>query len=221
MTSFLLGVASSLVASGCIILFARWRWPWLFGKVSGSFLFGHGVDYCYVNQAAAEPAMTASFLSAKAVSVLSMRAFSITEAGRPFRFLLDDRSRDVRLLLADPGDHPGDNASIEPRTSEFPGNPSAQSYRRGLYTSIEHVVDAMRTNHNVRCRLHSNRAIFRLFICDDYLYASSFQPDKSGAQLPVLRIRRASPLYIGFQRLFEHVWLHGSRDVADLKYNDS
>ncbi len=217
-TPLIIGICGSLIASLIIILFAKWRWKSVFFMFSGSSIFGHKIDYCFPNQKTAEPYIIESLKRSKKIKIYSMRAFSITEVGRPFNFVLDQRSQDVQILIADPGDNKNDNESIEERVRHFPKKIDDMTYRRNIYTSVEYVRNSMLGNNNIKCKLHCQPAFSRFIICDDIAYVSFFQDNLSGSEFPVLRVRHSSPLFSNINRIFSVIWKFYSRDISELNY---
>jgi hypothetical protein len=212
------GVTSSLIATVIVVLFAKWRWPTLFFKISGSFFFGHGVDYCFSNQNEAKPYILSSFQDSRKVMIYTMRGFSVTETGRPFRAMIDRNDRDVKILVSDPGDTPKDNPYLLDRVKEYPSAPPLGAYRSKINSSIDNIKLAIMNNDHLECKLHSEPAYYRFFIFDDVAYLSFFEIDKSGTDLPVFRVRRSSPLYKNLEKIFNTTWNHKSRFISELNY---
>ncbi len=217
MASFLIGVASSLAAMAIVFLIVRWRWPRVLATFSGSALFGHGVDYCYPSQKAAQQHMADQFRLSATVRVMCIRAFSMTQPERPFSFILEDRSKNIHLLLADPGDSLTDNPEIERAAKEYAKGTSPKSYRSSVQISLRAVKQAMQSNNNIKCRVHRLPRFIRMFLCEEFVFLSFFKPGEVGTAAPVLVIRHSSILYDALSRLFDFVWKEHSQDITQIK----
>jgi len=216
MVGFLIGTASSLAAMAIVFFIARWRWPRVLAKLSGSAIFGHGVDYCYPSQEAAQSHMASQLRVSGTIRVMCVRAFSVTQPERPFSFLLEDRSKRIKFLLADPGDSLADNPEIERASREYATGTSPESYRSSVQISLRAVKQAQQRHNNIECRVHRLPRFIRMFLCDDCAFLSFFKAGEVGTGAPVLVVRHSSVLYEALTRLFELVWEEHSRDISQL-----
>lgn len=198
---FIVGTVASLAA----MALAGWRWPSLLKSLSGSSMFGHGVEYCYSNQLHAERDIVEDLRRSNCVRILCMRGFSFVLPEGPFFFILSDPQKEVRLLLANPGRKLSDNEEMRARSRENPGLTS-RIYRNQIRATQDAILAAKRSNPGIKCRLHTLPACHRLYICADYMYISFFRQGLMGSQLPIMRVRRSSPLYEGMLRHFDQTW---------------
>jgi hypothetical protein len=215
--AFLIGTISSLTAMVIAFYVFRWRWPRFLGWISGSQIFRHGVEYCYSSQAAAKVDMIRHFGVSNNIRVMCMRAFSVTQPEYPFPFLLEDKMKNIRFLLADPGDNLGDNPLIADCAKDYGSGITTESYRNSIQISLRAIKNAMSTRRNVQCKVHSLPRIVRMFLCDDYGFISFFKPGVCGTELPVLAVRRSSPFYGAMSKMFDLVWEEKSRDLKEVK----
>lgn len=215
LSAFFTGIASSLTAMLISILFIRLRWPYILKKISRSKIFGHGVEFGYKNQESAKKDMIKSFNESNNIYVLCMRAYSVTQRERDFSYILQDRLKNIKLLIADPGNLINDNPEIRVRALERSESP--EGYRRSIYNSIESIKRVMENNTNIECKLHKLASCHRLYITDDRIFISFFMPELSGTQLPIITVIKGSPLYRGMSRYFDQIWSQ-SRNVNELNY---
>jgi hypothetical protein len=218
--SFITGVLSSLSATVLMVLVARWKWPRILQRLSGSSLFRQGVEYCYSCQADAVNDIVHDLKASRTVRILCFRGYSVVQADGPFYFVLRCQDKDIRVILADPGDNEGDNPEIERRGQESVGiNPG--DYRNDVWAAVTRLRKAVEQNNSqVSARLHRLPALYRMYITDETAYVSFFEPKVSGSQLPILRISSRSHVYTGMIRHFDQTW-RISRDIDSLEFHSS
>lgn len=203
--SFVAGVLASVVAAAIIAAAVRISPRPIWKKMAGSRLFGrHGVEFVYKSQHHAEKDMVKDLQDSNHVWVLCARGDSVSQPDRPFHFLLDGGRRECRFLLADPVINGQPNPHVVSRAEEA-GNDAA-NYLERVRTSVAEVRAAVSKHANLAGRLHQEPAWVRLYLCDDRVYVTFFQPRIMAVDTPVLSINKRSPLYGGFRCYFERTW---------------
>jgi hypothetical protein len=209
MDQFLIGVASTLAGTAVLFLISKWkRISWL-KWISGSFLFGPGIEYVYSSQQEAVPDIIEDIKHSDRIRIYTMRGFSFLEPEEDFSSFMDDTGKSIEMLIANPGSkrHPNPeviNRGRETKTSD------PDMYRKDIIRAIKKVKILMERNKRLRCRLHTEPSTFRMILLNKRLYLSFFEPYTSGSQLTIYRIKPETHIYRAFQRLFEQVWRRAS-----------
>lgn len=209
MDQFLIGVASTLAGTALLFLVSKWkRVSWL-KWISGSFLFGHGIEYVYPSQKEAVLDIIEDMKHSDKIRVYTMRGFSFLEPEEDFSSFMDEPSKSIEMLIANPGSkrHPNPevmNRGLETKTSD------PDMYRKDIIRALKKVKILMEHNKRLRCRIHHEPATFRMILLNKRLYLGFFEPYASGSQLPIYRIRPDTHIYSAFERLFEQVWKRSS-----------
>jgi thiosulfate/3-mercaptopyruvate sulfurtransferase len=217
--AFLLGVASSLVATGIAVLLARYL-PARIRSILTAMVaraLDCGIDHVFASEDVASSDMLASSARSRKIRVLSIRGFRLTDEARPLNGLLDRRQAydTLEVMLADPDSEAALRRSVD--FSEMsPTHFLAQQYRSDIVRSLTTLAEAAKINKRILVRTHTQCESFRLFINDEYVYLSFFPKGRSGSTSPVYRIRRATLLYEAMEAHYEWV-----RETASQAHNAS
>lgn len=200
----LVGVFSSLVALLLAGVVVRKYVASALYSISGSALFGHGVECKYSNQRDAQNHMKKCMDESDTVRVLCMRGDSISGPHGPFQFLLSQEKTKCKFLLADPGNGSANNPHISRRAEEI--NEQPDRYRKYIELSVANIEEKASRQDNLSCRLHQVPASCRLYLCDSHAFISFFRKGVMGAEMPVIVARQSSPIYAGMLRQFDQIW---------------
>jgi len=203
---FLIGIASTIAAQVLLFFITFWKKVKWFKLLSGSKLFGHGIEYVYPSQKEAVKDIVNDIRNSNSIRVFCMRAFSFIHPEREFSFALDDQTKKIQLLIADPKTENNYNPEIEFRGNEYK-DVTPKSYRRDIVSSLDRLRSIKLRNKEISIRIHDEPAVFRLYIFDNRIYFSFFSPYLSGSQLPIHSAKSKSYIYEGFLRYFERIWV--------------
>ena len=206
---YLIGVLGSLTASIIIYVFITWNVQFLSKRLSGSRLFGHGVEYKYKGQEKATKDILKDAKDSSFVYIFTIRGYSYFQPERDLSVLTEGEEKSIKLLISNPCDGSDISSVVKIRADEYK-NSTPEKYKQELISGIDTIKIIMSKRSNIECRLHAEPPVFRMIILSNRIYVSFFAPYKSGSKLPVFRVNPTSDIYIGFKRYFELHWQKGA-----------
>jgi len=206
--SFVLGVASSIVATALVAIGVRYlprRAQATLAAIVARAM-GCGINRIFPNEDTAASDMLAAAGKSRAIRVLSIRGFRITGEDRPLNKLLG-RGFDFEtfeVMLANPKGRPAAKRAAG-FVQKSAGHPKASLYVRDIEKSLSVLKECSRRDPRIKVRTHSQCESFRLFITDQYIYLSFFPKGQSASTSPVFRIHSGSLLYDSLVAHYEWV----------------
>lgn len=190
--SFLVGVASSMVAS-YILNFLGILSKLVPPKFRKSF------DREFKNQKKALKSIRKDAKSSDTLRVLAMKGDTFSNPGDSgdLHDLLLNGPNKQKYLISSP-----DNPYIIQRGMELKNN----NLRMGIENSIGCFEDVAAINKNIEIRKHSEILRFRLIIFDNRLYLSFQSTDTPGKLSPMQRYIKSSSGYSALEAYFEDLW---------------
>ncbi|WP_017613353.1 hypothetical protein [Nocardiopsis salina] len=211
MTAFLLGVLSSVVATGLVFAVGwaragRPRW-WLVGLLAR--LTGTGITRAYREQLSAEPDLAQELGRARWVKVLTGRGNTLTrdtftpvwgDGGVPVQVLLPDPAetgtwlsrREESLARTDPGFGPG-------------------LLRAQVRANLAYLTHVVQQNPAVELRVFDLPHTFRLVATDRGAHLTFYGEHTHGRHSPCLFLQSDGTLYKAVLSLFELTWATGTQ----------
>ena len=190
--SFLVGVASSMVASYILNFWG------IFSK-SVPPKFRKSFDREFKNQKKALKSIRKDAKSSDTLRVLAMKGDTFSNPGDSgdLHDLLLNGPNKQKYLISSPY-----NPYIIQRGMELKNN----NLRMGIENSIGCFEDVAAINKNIEIRKHSEILRFRLIIFDNSLYLSFQSTDTPGKLSPMQRYIKSSSGYSALEAYFEDLW---------------
>ncbi|WP_150236775.1 hypothetical protein [Nocardiopsis quinghaiensis] len=221
MTEFILGITSSLVATGAALglgwlLSRRARW-WLLAVVSG--LSGLGALRVHRHQDDAKPALSEEIGRARWLRVMVGRGNELTRDGFAPLWTGGGRPPDsVRVLLPDPsrpayGGSPGASDAEENwlarRERELmevdPGfGPGLLSEQ--VLANFRYLAEATRGAENTEIRFYDLPNLYRIIATDNTAFITLYESAVHGRHSPCIVAHRSGSLYDFALRIFDTAW---------------
>lgn len=216
MTAFLLGVLSSLVASGVVLVLGVLRGSrplWWFVAL-GSWCTGTGLGRVYRHQASAEKDIARELERARWIKVLAGRGNTLTrEAFSPLwsgEFALES----VQILLPDPSTR--DNSWLDRRAYDvcrFDPGFTPSLLRNQVQTNIDYLEHVSHTQRNFELRSFNLPNTCRVIATDRAAYITFYSRASHGRSSPCLYVRAPGLLYSFALQHFDSAWV-GSSPVS-------
>lgn len=210
--SFLFGVITSLAAT------ILWQ---LLGYFTAfiptpldlvASIAGGGVVRQYTNFQQCEKDLKKAIGSTKSIRFMAIRGFAMTqETYALFKILEDDyqktKTLEIKVLLADPE---AEEALL--RAKEFceTSIENTDTYLLQIKNSINMITDMSALYPKTSLRLHSEPAIFRVLLTDDWCFVGFYTKKLKGHTSPVLKISRKGIFFDAFDRYFDKTWLRSA-----------
>lgn len=190
--SFLVGVASSLVASYILNIFG------FFSKIIPA-KFRKSFDKEYKNQKKALKSIKKDAKNSNTMRVVTMKGDTFSNPGDSgdLHDLLIGGPSKQKYLISDPN-----NPYVIQRGLELKNN----NLKMGIENSIGCFEEVVANNPNVEIRKHSEILRFRLIIFDNSLYLSFQSTDTPGKLSPMQRYIKPSSGYSALEAYFEDLW---------------
>jgi len=209
MDQFLIGVASTLAGTALLFFVSKYKQVRWFKLISGSSIFGHGVEYVYTSQKEAVLDIIKDINHSDYIKIYTMRGFSFLEPEEDFSSFMRQQEKSIELLIANPGSKQSPNPEVINRGVEtLTADP--EMYRKDIIRALEKARILKEHNKRIKCKIHTEPATFRIILLKNRIYLSFFEPYKSGSQLPIYRIKSDSHIGMAFERLFRQVWKRAS-----------
>jgi len=177
----------------------------LYNKFNNSTIDISGNElFMYQNQQEAEADILQDMEISKNIDIFTMRGHSFILPERAFG-RLSRIDRNIRFCVSNPKTQKNPNPYIIDRAKETE-NTTPESYWNDLNNDKIKIKEIMKKNKNFKSKLHLVPATFRIFIFDDNMYFSFFEPFVSGSKLPIYKVNNNTGIYIGFKRFFEKIW---------------
>jgi hypothetical protein len=210
MTGFLLGVASSIVASGLLVaiswIFSSKTRSWLSGLLG--YLTGAGSFHLYPTQIGAHKELVAALKRARWVRILAARGNELVQGTLDDLWPRVGRVQDVKIVLPDPErtdewswltHHEGEAAAYDPG---FGPNLLADQVR----TNLEYLRQRTQDMRNVHIESADFPTVARVVITDRQAFLTIYSEDKHGRDAPCIVCDTSSPIYDFAVRLFNMAW---------------
>ncbi|MFD6951027.1 hypothetical protein A6A08_20405 [Nocardiopsis sp. TSRI0078] len=212
MTEFILGVASSLVATGAALglgwlLSHRARW-WLLAVVSG--ISGLGVRRVHRHQDDAKAALSDEIGRARWLRVMVGRGNELTRDGFAPLWTGEGRPPDsVRVLLPDPSPTAAEESWLERRERELasvdPGfGPGLLSEQ--VLANFHYLSEAVRGAQSTEIRFYDLPNLYRIVATDNTAFITLYQSAEHGRHSPCIVAHRSGELYDFALRVFDTAW---------------
>lgn len=192
LTSFILGITSSLLASYILYLLG------LFRKIIPP-KFRKSFDKEFKNQKKALRSIRKDAKNSNTLRVVAMKGDTFSSpgnAGELHDLLLTGPTKQ-KYLISSP-----DNPYVLQRGKELKNN----NLKMGIKNSIGCFNDVAATNSNIELREHNEILRFRLIIFDNSLYLSFQSSDTPGRLSPMQRYTKPSSGYSALEVYFEDLW---------------
>lgn len=190
--SFLIGIASSLVASYILNILG------LYSKIIPP-KFRKSFDKEYKNQKKALKAIKKDARVSNTMRVVAMKGDTFSNPGDSgdLHDLLTDGPSKQKYLISDPN-----NPYVIQRGLEL----GHKNLKMGIENSIGCFEEIAANKPNVELRKHSEILRFRLIIFDNSLYLSFQSTDTPGKMSPMQRYIKPSSGYSALEAYFEDLW---------------
>lgn len=190
--SFMVGVASSLVASYILHLVG------FFSKIVPP-KFRKSFDKEFKNQKKALRTIRRDAKKSNMMRVVAMKGdtFSYPGDSGDLHDLLIHGPGKQKYLISSP-----DNPYVIQRGTELNNN----NLKKGIENSIGNFEEIINKNPNIELRKHSEILRFRLIIFDNSLYLSFQSTDTPGKLSPMQRYIKPSSGYSALEAYFEDLW---------------
>ncbi len=190
--SFIVGVASSLIASYILYLIG------FFSKIVPP-KFRKSFDKEFKNQKKALKSIRRDAKKSNSLRVVAMKGDTFSHPGDSgdLHDLLTNGPGKQKYLISSP-----DNPYVIQRGIELNNN----NLKKGIENSIGCFGEIIEKNPNIKIRKHNEILRFRLIIFDNSLYLSFQSTDTLGKLSPMQRYIKPSSGYSALEAYFEDLW---------------
>lgn len=210
MGAFIVGMLSSLVASGLLLLVGWLKSARLRGLAIRLLarISGNGVVAVYDGQEPANSGFERDLKKAKWFKVMAGRGNELTRD----RFAnhwreVAGRLDGAQVLLPNP-DVDG-HSWLDVRETELARHDAgfgSGTLKEQVRANILYVVEVSRRRNDVEVRLYNLPNIGRIFATDRALYLTTYSPSTHGRHSPTTCFTNGSPFYEFFVRVFDAAW---------------
>jgi len=211
MTTFLYGIATSLVAGTLLLLgvalFRRWRLAllWAVSRVTGS-----DVEYVFCNGSSARSDIEAYVRKAKQFDILSSRGNELQRGTFSSVFLDRPERRPLKVRVLLPETSLPENiydwvAQREHELEQFDPAFGSKLLHKEIETNVAFLSPHVRSK-KIELRLFNAPHIGRVILVDGRAFYTPYKSDSHGRDCPVFKFRPGGIMSSNLQRMFDQLW---------------